>query len=362
MITHRRKLLKCGREKGVREEGCIMRTEFLWKAIASPDYRNYIVDNQIELSDWDLAIFIYHNKKFSHDEILRFLGELAEKTDDEELKRQIQERISQDMKFYELFKQSAENAFFEISYGKSCYGTFTNFEDAYQAVMEELEPMRIRRVCYDDKEKCKDNRGIWGTIEYYPNGQMCNIFCLYSEGIESVLTKGDMPRFEDRGVDLPLLFRKGDIVYIPHEDIYGVVVAPANDKEEQHTRIYAKQDYGDFQVTVNYLYEAGVYQTISHHGHVSPADIEYAELEEMHRFLRFSAQEICRNNISSKEPHTEEQMDDLLQMIKEIWLQYPNFQLGQLLVNVLGTQDVFHAEDEDLMKQLKKNRFPIGEI
>lgn len=42
-------------------------------------------------------------------------------------------------------------------------------------------------------------------------------------------------------------------------------------QEEQHTRIYAKHDYGNFQVTVDYLYEVGVYQTISNHGHVSPA-------------------------------------------------------------------------------------------
>lgn len=38
---------------------------FLEKAIASPDYRRYIEENKIELSDWDLATLIYNNKKMT---------------------------------------------------------------------------------------------------------------------------------------------------------------------------------------------------------------------------------------------------------------------------------------------------------
>ena len=48
-------------------------------------------------------------------------------------------------------------------------------------------------------------------------------------------------------------------------------------------------------------------------------------------------------------------------MVKEIWTQYPDLRLGQLLVNVCGKEDLFFVEDKTLVKALQRNKFPIEE-
>ena len=40
-------------------------------------------------------------------------------------------------------------------------------------------------------------------------------------------------RFEDRYVDLPLLYRQGDIVHIVGTDLLGIVDGPKDDAEEE---------------------------------------------------------------------------------------------------------------------------------
>lgn len=72
----------------------MMKNNLLKMAIASEDYRKYIEDNKIELSDWDLATLIYHNKTCTHNEMLKCLSELADLAEDKELKKQICQRIA----------------------------------------------------------------------------------------------------------------------------------------------------------------------------------------------------------------------------------------------------------------------------
>ena len=54
-----------------------------------------------------------------------------------------------------------------------------------------------------------------------------------------------------------------------------------------------------------------------------------------------------------------QRMDEVLRLTKEIWEQYPDFRLGQLLVNICDKKDLFYVEDEDLVKALQRNKFPI---
>lgn len=43
-------------------------------------------------------------------------------------------------------------------------------------------------------------------------------------------------RFEERYVDLPLFFRRGDIVHIAGTDLIGIAWGPADDAEEEQYR------------------------------------------------------------------------------------------------------------------------------
>lgn len=342
-------------------------TMFIEKAIESLDYRRHIEENKIELSDWDLATLLYNNKKLTHEEILCTLQELAVKTTDEILKKQIQERISYDRELYELFKQPAENAYYEVSCWESSYKNglcFTNFDEAYKYIFEEDGDVRITRWCFDDKDHYPEDEGVWGSVVFSHDGEMGNYFSLYISGGKIKLDDGDIERFENRGLNLPLMYREGDVVYVPYMDAYGIVTAPEDDIEEEKMRFYAQSEYYDFQVVVDFVYKRGKYQSIFHHGHISPADIEYARFEENDTrkgFIEYLAQGFSNKEKNCNETRAVQRMDEVLKMIKQIWEQYPDLRLGQLLVNACGKKDLFYIEDEDLLKVLQRNKFPIEE-
>lgn len=45
----------------------------------------------------------------------------------------------------------------------------------------------------------------------------------------------------------------------------------------------------------------------------------------------------------------------ILALIRQIWCAYPDWRLGQLLVNITGiTGDMFYIEDDDLENYLRK--------
>ena len=52
-------------------------------------------------------------------------------------------------------------------------------------------------------------------------------------------------------------------------------------------------------------------------------------------------------------------MKEVLSKIETVWKQYPDLRLGQLLLNVCGSNDLFMMEDEKLQERLEKNIFPI---
>lgn len=341
-----------------------MRTELLKKAISSSDYRKYIEKNKIELSDWHLATLIYHNKSLAHEEVLSALHFLGKNTSDKKLEMQIYQRLIQDVVFYEAFKRTADNAYFQVSCLDKLYEQeyiFTNFDDAYQVVLKADCPTRIIRCAFDGKSR---EDGVWGSIEYSTDGKIQHHFLLWRSGGNISIDDGDRNRFEGRGLDLPLMFRTGDIVYIPHENTYGIVVALTDQDDEKRMRKLAIYEYADFQVPVNYVYQKGKYKSIFSHGHVSPADIEYANLAEgdtRKGFLEYLAQRILMESRYEFKTRAPQRMDEVLRMIKEIWEQYPDFRLGQLFVNVCGKKDLFYVEDEDLVKALQRNKFPIEE-
>lgn len=47
-------------------------------------------------------------------------------------------------------------------------------------------------------------------------------------------------------------------------------------------------------------------------------------------------------------------IDEILKEIKDLWVQVPDWRLGQLLVNISGTDHLFYVEDDKLLEQLKK--------
>ena len=55
-----------------------------------------------------------------------------------------------------------------------------------------------------------------------------------------------------------------------------------------------------------------------------------------------------------------ERISKILTELSEIWIQCPDFRLGQLLLNVVNDPALYYIEDEDLIKRIKvfyNNRF-----
>jgi hypothetical protein len=44
----------------------------------------------------------------------------------------------------------------------------------------------------------------------------------------------------------------------------------------------------------------------------------------------------------------------ILKEIGDVWETYPDLRLGQMLLNVFNNSDIYHIEDEDLVKALKE--------
>ena len=81
--------------------------------IKSKDVRAHITCTGLQFSDSEIGTLIFHSGMPYH-ELHRALKELAEKTTDQELCRQIGERIAYDERCRELFRTNDGSFFFEV--------------------------------------------------------------------------------------------------------------------------------------------------------------------------------------------------------------------------------------------------------
>lgn len=50
-----------------------------------------------------------------------------------------------------------------------------------------------------------------------------------------------------------------------------------------------------------------------------------------------------------------ERIERICNLLKEVWKQYPDWRLGQLIFNLTGRYDCFYVEDNTLEEALKMN-------
>lgn len=46
-------------------------------------------------------------------------------------------------------------------------------------------------------------------------------------------------------------------------------------------------------------------------------------------------------------------IDEICDLLKEVWKQYPDWRLGQLLFNITGQYDMFYVEDDTIEHELQ---------
>ena len=238
------------------------------EVIISQDYRNYLQKQGISLSDWDRATLIFNHKRFGFQEKLEALKELGEATSDDILKKQIDQRVAQDNRMLQLFKENTGNAYYILEIicegEHEEIGIYQSFDAASDAGKEEKTDFIIVKECFSCKKKSGADQGVFGYIEFNSKGIIGNQYQLYGYPGDTDLY--DKSRFENRYVDLPLLFRQGDMVKIAGTEIYGIVSGIQN----------------GFQIRVDLFSEErkSANKTYLPHQHIPPTELEYARLDE----------------------------------------------------------------------------------
>lgn len=334
--------------------------------IISRDYRKFMEEKNIELSDWDKATLIYNHTVASFPEKIKELIELCEQTQDEDLIKQIKERMAQEVKYVEQFKENTGNAYYQLAVlhkGKYDWDeVYLDYDSVFEAGMSEGTPFAIKKECLACKEAKGDNQGTFGSITYNVKGNVEKIGWLYCKGDMNEI-RYNKKRFEDRYVDLPMCFRQGDIVKIVGTELYGIIDGIVDDAdEERHCRLGRSGDYSDYQITVNLFYNDKKFLSVFSHDHIPPTEIEYARFEEgdsRQGILEYMKRALYHNSLWSGIGRDPRRIKEVLIKIETVWKQYPDLRLGQLLLNVCGSRDLFMVEDEKLLERLEKNIFPI---
>ena len=155
-----------------------------------------------------------------------------------------------------------------------------------------------------------------------------------------------------------MCFRQGDIVKIVGTEQYGIVAAITDDEAEKGYReIAIKGDYSDFQVRVDLFYDNKKFLPMFSHIHISPTQVEYAKLKDddsRQGFLEYMKKTLYHKSLWSTTGRDPNRINEVLSKIETVWRQYPDLRLGQLLVNVCCSYDLFMLEDENLMELLEK--------
>lgn len=339
----------------------------MFDIIASKDYREFMAQKGIELSDWDKAALIYNHRVATYDEKLWALLEIQKATSDDCLKKQIKERLSRDKKYYEKFKENTGNAFYRLStwyddrYDEE--GAYLDFKFAYEDGLKEGASFRINKELLECKKKDGDTAGVFGGVGFSPEGYRNDIFWLYSENEEDAIERANNQRFEYRYVDMPLMFRRKDIVHVIGTELYGIADGPINNEDELQYRNCAKNgDYSDWQVTVNLIYDGQKFLSVFSHDHIAPADLEYAEFEDgdlRKGMLEYMVKTLYERSWFGGGGRDVGRIQAVLSALEIVWRQYPDMRLEQLLINVCGKTDLFVVEDERILERLQYNMFPI---
>lgn len=256
--------------------------------IQSKDYRKFLEENHIVLSDWDKATLIYQAFGMSHYDKILALLEIKKQTGDQCLQVQIEERLDRDHRLYEEYKKCNGNAYYRLSEffnGRYDVGDiYLRFEDAYADGKKTGAKFRIEKELFACKKQSGDTDGVFGMVEFNEQGYIQKILWMYERNQESDFKRkeNDEPeRFEERYVDLPLFYRRGDIVHVIGTEYIGIVNEPADDAEEEKYRNMAKHgDYSDFQVAVNLMFDGDKFLSVFAHDHIQPTNLEYAVFDD----------------------------------------------------------------------------------
>lgn len=252
-----------------------MINKLLEKHIPSKHYLNYIKQNNITYSDYEVAAILSHciNDPFKLHEELDFI---SKNTKDEKLKKEIENKINNDNRLYEMFKDNSEKEAIYVVYEYDkeydehfVYGYFYRFDKALEKALESGQEFKIeKQKVQDDNPKKTIAHGAWNP--HYDKDAHIEIYEMddYEDNLGTILYKenGDIDYFYVK--DLSILDRTDDellneiykdnfentYIFLEHPFEVGDIVKDTNTNQAGIVEL-SKKEYDDFSEKVrNGLY------------------------------------------------------------------------------------------------------------
>lgn len=258
----------------------------------------------IEFTDWQKATIIW-NKPMNHQECINALKELAEKTFDVELQKQIRERVKYEEKQLTYIMENPNNDYVYIvrNAKDNCdYGVFYKFDTALvharKYAKEDEEKMCIYKIqivkgegiptrttysrwnpnLFPEKKEIEEyereySDGVVGRVTISTDGEICVWWSVETTMEEDmVVDTFDVNRFETKFIKLPYVHEAGMIVKYTLSGEIGVLATGKEDWDEFLDRVdkglYV--DYFDKSHEVFFLKEKGYWS----HDHLCPLLLE----------------------------------------------------------------------------------------
>lgn len=243
--------------------------------------RNYYKEHGIAFSDSEQATIIW-NSDLPKSAILEALQEIADKSTDEVLKKQIQERLSAESEHIRFFCETDSRYFFvfesdDTKKWENCYFTALEAAIAY-GKDHSRETFKILKEPFSDRIGNFDLEDyyIGGQALYAKDGILLECEC-YTEKISVSFSHPDPSRFEDAYISLQNPFELGDIVRIVGDSRPAIVQVSQEMWQrglERNTDSSRKipPSYDDLRLTVEFLDDGEMY-----HGHPSILLLEKIE-------------------------------------------------------------------------------------
>lgn len=279
------------------------------KYIKSKDVRTHIKCTGLQFSDSEIGTLLFHSGMPYH-ELHRDLKELAEKTTDQELRRQIGERIAYDERCCEIFRINDGSFFFEVcvdggskewAYGEAV-GHFASVELVLAFMKGKNVPFTVKKYQILGLRdplvksalrlnprlfsgKLLQERPYEGApvseFSYDADGSLVRYWTdEISDEERSGVDDWGGSRFENQFFPLPNPFELGDIVRMADDpDSLGIVETSQEDWAEWMRWVRKRKlplDYYDSFIRVEFLTEHGTFI----HSHIPPIDLERAVLDK----------------------------------------------------------------------------------
>lgn len=257
--------------------------------IPSKDVWDYMQKSGRVLTDFEKATLIYNHSGMSHEEKVKALKCIQKMTTDDNLREQIQKRLTYDSqclkKFFEKENDeiyvlkvfvTAEQEWTECGYyisGELAVASGKKFSERFSVyktklLTEEKEPDE----CYSKQI---------AALYFTANGAMHNY---YSNEVTSTESEFESNRgnFENAYIDIPHPFKNGDLVKVRYNElkegeIYIVECCPEKSEDENiQNQRYRFNDYGDVSLRVATMDADAKFG----HKHVKIVDIEFATLKD----------------------------------------------------------------------------------